>query len=63
MRFTASISNDTKAADSKSSCASNCVIIRDMGLVFAFARNATAEMVIMELTKKYDADSAAVDIS
>ena len=52
--------SETNADASSSICASNCGIISETGFVFMFARNATADIVIIELTKKYENISARV---
>jgi hypothetical protein len=48
----AKIRRDTKAAASRKSWASNWVIIRETGLFRIVFKKDTAEMVIMEFTKK-----------
>ncbi|MCL2130536.1 MAG: hypothetical protein FWH35_09305, partial [Treponema sp.] len=55
------IRTDINAAPSRKSWASNWVIIRDIGLDLALLKNDTAEMVIIEFTKKYDIISKMVN--
>ena len=52
--------SETNADASSSICASNCGIISETGFVFMFARNARADIVLIELTKKYENIAARV---
>ena len=59
--FTVKIVSETKAAPSTTICAWNKLIIKERGLFCAVARNETAEIVIIEFTKKYENISKIVD--
>jgi hypothetical protein len=51
-KFTSKIKSETNAAHSSIIVASNEGIINEIGRVLGVARNETADMVIIELTKK-----------
>ena len=50
--LTAKMTTETKAEASNSICCWNWVIMRESGFVMVVERKETAEMVIIELTKK-----------
>ena len=60
--FIAKIARETKAASSNCICPSNCVIKSETGLLSIAAKKDTAEIVIIEFTKKYDIISAIVPL-